>query len=157
MGGITKALFGGSSSKSSSGNTAFNQLNTALSPSIGLGTSAMGGFADMLGIGGGGTGAQDAAFQNYLKSTGFEHMINTGSKAITGNAASRGMLQSGSTLKALDDYGQQKGLESTTNYMGMLSELAKLGLSSAQIVSGAGQFSKGSGSSQNGIIPGLFG
>lgn len=85
------------------------------------------------------------AFQNYLKSTGYQFQLGQGEGAITGNAAAKGILNSGATAKALTGYGQ--GLASTTfnNYLTQLGSLAGLqgsqagqGLTAAQTVGQAG-------------------
>lgn len=85
------------------------------------------------------------AFQNYLNSTGYQFQLGQGENAITGNAAAKGILNSGATAKALTGYGQ--GLASTTfnNYLGQLGSLAGLqgaqasqGLTAAQAVGQAG-------------------
>jgi len=60
--------------------------------------------SDFLGLGQGGNGLAD-----FLGSTGYKFNLQTGSDAAASNAASRGLLNSGSTLKALDQYGQQLG------------------------------------------------
>lgn len=162
MGGILKSVFGGSSSKnkSSSGNNAFNFLMDALGGNVSTGSNAIETIANLLGIGSGeGSGASDAAFNSYKNSTGFQNRLKTGSDAITGNAAAKGLLNSGSTLKGLDTFGQNLGSEEFNNYLKQVGGLASTGLNAAQIIGGAGQYgeSSGKGSSQTGIIPALFG
>jgi len=67
------------------------------------------------------TGQTQNGFNNYLNSTGYNFMLDSGSKAITGNAASRGILNSGSTAKALTRYGQDVGTQYFNNYLNQLS------------------------------------
>jgi hypothetical protein len=112
----------------------------------------MGQAAGLLGLGGG----DPAAFQKYLNSSGYKFMLDSGSKAITGNAAARGLLNSGSTLKALTQFGQDLGSTKLDNYLGQLSNIAKTSLGAGGLISEAGQYSKGSGSSSPGIA-GLIG
>lgn len=85
------------------------------------------------------------AFTNYLNSTGYQFQLDQGTKALTGSAAARGILNSGATAKALNKYGQ--GLASTTfnNYLDQLGGLdtsqgntAARGVTAAQIVGQAG-------------------
>lgn len=64
------------------------------------------------------------AFQNYLNSTGYGFQLQQGTDAITGNAASKGLLNSGSTARALTSYGQNLASGSFNNYLGQLGGLA---------------------------------
>lgn len=158
MGGITKALFGGSSNKSSSSNNAYSFLKDTLGGNVSQGANAMSAIGNFLGLGGEGGNAQaGAGLDNWLSSTGGKFMLDQGSKAITGNAAAKGLLNSGATAKALTGYGQNLAATQSQNYLGNLAQLAQLGLGSAGTIAGAGGVSTGKGSSQNGIIPGLFG
>src|SRR5690606_17284362 len=79
-------------------------------------------------------------------------------KAITGNAAAKGLLNSGSTAKALTTFGQNLGKQSFNDYLGQLTGLGNYGLQSANTIAGAGQTSTGqsSGYSKGGIINSLF-
>lgn len=161
MGGITKTLFGGSSNKSSatSNNQAFDFLKGSLAPNVQLGNDATSGISDFLGLGGAdGTARAGAGLQNYMNSTGFNSMLDQGSRAITGSNAAKGLFQSGATGKALNTFGSNLAQQSTQNYMSNLQNLANLGLTSAQTIGGAGaqSTSTGKGGSQSGIIPGLF-
>lgn len=170
MGGLTRSLFGGSTQGSSStqqstsGNNAFGYLKDALSGNVTSGNNAMSQIANALGLGGAAGGAAaKAGLDGYNQSTGYNFMLDSGSKAITGNAASKGLLQSGATGKALTSFGQNLGSQQFNNYLTQLQGLLSGGLQSAGLISGAGGFSnstgtsKSSGSSQGGIIPGLFG
>lgn len=184
MGGIVDTLFGGSKQKSSSsqssqstsssssvsGNHAYDFLQNALGGSVGTGTNAMSSMAALLGQGGDPAAAQ-GAFNNYLGSTGYNFMMDQGSKAITGNKAASGLLKSGSTLKALTGFGQNLGSQYFNNYLTQLQGLVGNGMQAANTISGAGNYansqsnsqststgtSNSSGHSSNGIIPGLFG
>jgi hypothetical protein len=158
MGGLTKTLFGGSSSKSSqsSDNQAYGALAPALTPNIGTGNGAMSLLGSMLGIGD--PSAAAGAYKNFLSGTGFQSMLDTGSKAITGNAASRGLLDSGATGKGLEAYGQNLGMQKVGDFMGQLTGLGNYGLQSAQTLASAGNKSTmtSTGSSQGGIVNSLF-
>lgn len=156
MGGIVKGLFGGSSSKNSSGNHAFGEIKNLLTGNIGQGNSAMGTIAALLGIGGD-SGAASGAYKNYLNSSGYKSLMEGGQDAITGSAAARGFLQSGSTGKALTKFGQDLASQKLDDYINNLTNLGQYGLNSAQTIVGAGQYSKGKGSSHTGIVNSLFG
>lgn len=69
-------------------------------------------------------GVNSPAYQNYLNSTGYNFQLQQGSDAITGNAASKGLLNSGATAKALTSYGQNLGATTFNNYLGQMSGLA---------------------------------
>lgn len=70
------------------------------------------------------TGNQSTpAFQNYLNSTGYQFQQQQGTAALTGSAAARGILNSGSTAKALTNYGQNLASTTFNNYLGNLSGL----------------------------------
>lgn len=165
MGGVLQSLFGGSSNKSTqtstSGNNAFGYLKDALSGNVTTGNNAFSAMASALGLGGAGGPADTTGVNNYMNSAGYQTMLDQGSKAITGNASAKGLLNSGSTLKALTSFGQNLGQQGFNNYLTQLGSLFSGGQQSANTIAGAGQFSnstgKSSGSSSNGIIPVLFG
>lgn len=106
----------------------------------------------LLGIGGDPAAAQEA-YQQYQNSTGYQGQLQAGEQAITGSAAARGMLGSGSTLKALTGYGQQLGAQSFNNYLGQLGGVAGMGLQAGGMLgqaasaggAQAGQYAYGAG------------
>lgn len=157
MGDIVSTLFGGSKSKSSStsSNQAYPFLQNALGGSVGTGTSAMGALGDFLGLGGAdGTASAGAGLQNYMNTTGFQNLLDTSTKAITGSAAAKGLFQSGATGKAINANAQNLAEQSAQNYLGNLSSLAGLGINAANTIGGAGQQSSStsSGNSSSGIF-----
>lgn len=81
-------------------------------------------------IGVGGSEASDAAFQNFLGSTGFKSQLAAGSEAITGNQAAKGLLNSGSTLKRLNTFGQDLAKQGFSNFLGNVDRVASRGFSS---------------------------
>lgn len=141
--GLLSALFGGSKSESS--NKAFGQVSSAMSPIMAAGGQAVNGLNKMLGGG----------FGDYMKNAGFDFNLGEGMKGITGGAAAGGLLRSGGTGKAFTKFGSDLRANYLNQYMGQLGNLGQLGLSAAGAVTGAGATSKGS--SNGGIIPGLFG
>lgn len=63
------------------------------------------------------------AFKNYLNSTGYGFQMQQGTDAITGNAASKGLLNSGATARGLESYGQGLAGQYFNNYLGQLGSL----------------------------------
>lgn len=86
---------------------------------------------------GGGGGAQ-SAFENYLQSTGHQFRLNRGMASIEGSRAAAGALNSGATLRALQEYGQELGTADFQNYLGNLQGLSKQGLAAGQTIASAG-------------------
>jgi hypothetical protein len=91
------------------------------------------------------TNATQNGFNNYLNSTGYNFQQQQGTAALTGSAAARGILNSGSTAKALQGYGQNLASTSFNNYLGNLSGLntqqqnaANTGVNAASQVGTAG-------------------
>lgn len=101
------------------------------------GAGANSAMSALLGLGGD-PAAANAGFNNYLGSTGYNFTMDQGSKAITGNAAARGLLGSGSTAKALTGFGQGLGQQYFNNYLAQLAGLSGQGLSAGNSIVGAG-------------------
>lgn len=125
-------------STSLSNNQAFPQLNQQLSPQVNTGTGASNSIAALLGVGGD-TAAQAAAFKNFQNSTGYQQQLAGGSQAITGNAASKGLLNSGSTAKGLQTFGQGLADQSYQSYLNPLAGLVNSGNQAAGTIAQAGQ------------------
>jgi len=106
------------------------------------GGAAIGQQQALLGLGGDPNAAAQA-FQNYQNSTGFAGQMQAGQNAITGSAAARGLLGSGSTLRALQAQGQQLGAQSFNNYLGQLGGVAGMGLQAGGMVGQAAQAGAG--------------
>ena len=99
MGGLTRALFGGGKSTQTTDNQAYGTLLGLLKGNIGLGNTAMGTLGSLLGIGD--PAAGQAAMKNFLDSTGYKTMLDSGSQAIVNNNAAKGLFRSGDTGKRL--------------------------------------------------------
>lgn len=133
-------------STNESGNHAFDQI------SQGFGDTGAATFnnsnesiMDLLGLNG--DNSQDSGFQKFLESSGFGTILDTGSRAITGNAASQGWLNSGATGKRLTEFGQDLGRSSVSDYIQNLFNLQKGGLGAGQLVAGTGNYSRGQSTS----------
>lgn len=157
MGGIVRGLFGGSKQSSQSDNQAYPYLQTQLGGNIGQGNNAMATLAGLLGIGSPEQRAgANGTLTNFLDSTGFKFLLDAGNEAITGSNASKGLLRSGGTGKALQKYGQDLGMTKVNELMQNLTSLGSYGLNSANTIAGAGQRSTSKGSSSPGIFNSLF-
>lgn len=147
------------SSQASSSNQAYPYLQQALSGNVSNGSNAGNQIANMLGLNG--AQGQNQGFQNWQNSTGYQFGLNQGVDSITGNAATQGLLNSGSTLKAVDTYGQNYANTQYQNYLNPLQNLLGSGISSASTIGGAGnvmnQSSQGTtqGAGANGGVGGL--
>ena len=140
-------IFGGSSSKSQSGNNAYPWAKSTFGPGAGSafngGTSALEGLLGM-------PGGDPQALQKFWNSTGGQFQLNQGINDVNANMYARGLGQSGADMKGIENY--RSGLASSKlndlmqNYLG----LAKLGLGAGSLVTDAGQYSKSSGSQSTG-------
>jgi hypothetical protein len=91
------------------------------------GGAAMDQQSALLGLGGDPAAAQEA-FRRYQESTGFQGQMQAMQQGVMGSAAGRGLLGSGSTMRALQRHGQQLGQQSFGNYLGQLGGVAGMGL-----------------------------
>lgn len=146
MGGLVSSIFGGSSKKSQStsqsGNYNNSLITNALSPALGYVTSGGNALSALLGLGGN-TEAQNAAFQNYKNSTGYQAALQGGTDAITNAQFAKGLGNSGATLKALTKYGTGLADQYSQNYISNLLGLAGVGTGAGQLIGSAGQYSTG--------------
>lgn len=78
------------------------------------------------------------AFDNYLKSTGYDFQLKQGQNAITTSNAAKGLLNSGGTVKALDEFGQGTAANYFNNYLGQLGNVGAGGYNAATAVGNAG-------------------
>lgn len=152
--GLLSTLFGGSKQKSTSDNQAYGTLSGLLSGNVGQGNTAMGVLGSLLGIGDPAAGA--GATKNFLEGSGFQTILDAGTKAITGSGAAGGLLRSGGTGKALVNFGQDAARTKIGELMQGLTSLGNYGMQSAGTIAGAGQRSTSSGSSSSGIFNSLF-
>lgn len=74
--------------------------------------------------------AQGPDFSSFYQSPGYQFRMQEGMNALTGNAATRGALQSGATQKALLKYGQNYASNEYGQYMNQLFNVAGLGQTS---------------------------
>lgn len=141
------ALFGKrAKSTSSSENKAYDYIKSTYSPLTGYAGTG----AEMLS----GLLSGDASgFNAYKDATGFNQLIQEGSRGITGNAAAGGLLRSGGTGKALANYGNMMQNQYADQYLNRALNLSGLGFNAGQLIAGAGQTSQ---STSKGAKPGLL-
>lgn len=140
FGSITRALFGGSKSKSD--NKFAGQINEQFSPWVEQGAQGMGRTAAILG--GGPEGEQ--ALDDWWKSSGGQFQLEQGLGDVNDRFHSLGLGRSGSAMKAMEGY--RSGLASTKlgEFLGLNNDLARLGLGAGGLITSAGQTSKGTNS-----------
>lgn len=150
-----------SQSQSSSSNQAFPMLSQALGGQVTNATGASDQLANMLGLNG--PQGQNQAFQNWQNSTGYQFGLNQGQQAITGSNAAKGLLNSGATAKALDQFGTNYANTQYQNYLNPLQNLISSGNQAGGVIGATGGISNSSSSSmgrssssstgqQNGIV-----
>lgn len=133
---------------------------------IDTGSNANNMMAGLLGVPGTTAEQQTAAqngFNNYLDSTAYKFQLGQGQNAITTSAAAKGLLNSGATLKSLDQYGQNLAGTTFNNYLGQLGNLSAAGQNALTRTANAGGAGGGgaasamisAGNAQAGGITGL--
>lgn len=115
----------------------YAQNKGVLTPYVDRGNDAAERIAALLGLGGDEASAQEG-LNGYLESTGYQFVRDQGRDAITSSRATSGMLNSGSTLKALERYGQGVGTNFFTQYLNQLFGVQGTGVGAASALAGAG-------------------
>ena len=133
-------FLGGNSNQSSS-----NQNFGASKANLGSTAAQTGGAASAISalLGNGGTQGQQDAFNNFKNSSGYNFDLQQGTNAITGSAAAKGLLNSGSTAKAISNYGQNTANNFLQQYIQNQMGEAGLGIQANNSINGAGQTSQG--------------
>jgi len=153
------SVFGGSKSSqtqtSTSNNQAYPMLSGALGGQVTNGTNASNLLSGL--FGGQGQDAANKAFDTFRNSTGYQFGMDQGSQAVTQNAATKGLLNSGSTAKALTDYGQNYANSQYQNFVNPLMQLVGSGNQAAGVIANAGQQSNSSSTSKSSSNNGLGG
>jgi hypothetical protein len=138
MGGLINTIFGGNSNKNTRQAENYNQgiydSNKAMAtPFVTGGGNMFNLYNQMLG----GPG-QDQAFQNWLGSSDYGFTTKAGNDAINSNMAAKGLLNSGATLKAITQFGQDNAQQYRNNYMNQLLSSSQLGAGVLGNLMGAG-------------------
>lgn len=159
MSNIFQGIFGGSKkqeqSQQSSNNQAYPYLQQAYSGQVGTGTQANSLLGSLLGVPGSDPSAGASGLNNYANSAGGQFTLSQGSKAITGNNAARGLLQSGATGQALENFGQQNAQQYVQPYIQNLLGLSGAGTAAGGLIGSAGQQSQGTSSGSASEKPGI--
>jgi hypothetical protein len=98
------------------------------------GTAATSRLGDLLGLNG--RGAQQAGYDSYMNSPGFDANFEVGQRAIRQNQAATGNLQSGAAGKALQGFGQNLYAQDFNTYLGQLAGQQNVGMGGAQGLQG---------------------
>lgn len=85
--------------------------------------------SDLLGLNG--QEAADSAFSTYHTSPGYQWQLDQGLRAVDAGAAAKGMLRSGATLQAEQQFGQGLANQDFTSYYNRLFGLSQQGQASA--------------------------
>lgn len=96
--------------------------------------------------------AQQNAFANFHTDPGYQFAVDQGTKALTNSAAARGVLNSGNTAIALQNYGQGMAEQQYGNYFARLQSLAGLGQSATGSTASAG--AQAAGNAGNALMAG---
>ena len=131
-----------SQSTSTSGNQAFDFLKNEFSPLTNAATDAYSAIRDLL-------NGNSSGFDTFKRLAGFNTQAQQGAQGITSNAAARGLLNSGSTGKALVSYGTDLGNQYYQNYLNDLFNQANLGYQAGNLISGAGQYGTSNSTAQS--------
>lgn len=149
---------------SSSGNVNNNLITSTYGGQMGSGTGATNFLAQLLGVSPSGVastagtigtaangvaeaGGAQAGYNNYLQNAGYAPAMRALSQDVTGQGAAAGILNSGSTAKALQTRGTELNNQYFNNYLQQLAGLSGLGLQAGGLVENAGQQSQSKGGS----------
>lgn len=127
---------------------------------LGVSPGAVSSGANMIGSAADGiaqAGGADAGYQGYLAKAGYAPAMREMTRGVTGTAAAGGLLNSGSTAKALQKSGAELNQSFFNNYLQQLSGLSGLGLQAGGLVTNAGQRSTGGSPSTAGSIASAIG
>lgn len=116
----------------------YGQNKAALDPFRTTGGRATTAIESLLGLSGDPT-AQNAAFENWQNSTGFQNQLKEGERGLGSAFGAHGLLDSGAAKKGLADYRMGKARESFGSYYSMLAGQQGVGLTAASAQAGVGQ------------------
>jgi hypothetical protein len=126
----------------------YGQNKALETPYINAGDTAETQLEGFLGLGGNSQAAQ-TALNNYLNSTGYQFDLNQGLQSVQQSKAAQGLLGSGSTLKALDQYATNTADQYGQQYEQNLQGVVNTGANAADALAGQGQSYASAVSSNN--------
>lgn len=115
----------------------YQQSSNALAPYTQAGNPAGTQINSMLGLSG--APAQTAGFNQFRNSTGYQFRLREGMNQLNSGYAGAGVLQSGAAMRGAQEYGQNFASNEYSNYMGLLDNQQRLGLSATMGQAGLGQ------------------
>lgn len=143
--------------KAATSDNANNSLiKSTYSPMMNQGVGATNYLSALL-TGQGDTVGANAGYQNYLQQAGYAPAMREMSRGVVGTQAAAGMLNSGSTSRALQSRGAEINQGFYNNYLQQLAGLSGLGLQAGGLVTNAGQRSTGGSPSTAGAIGSAIG
>lgn len=137
---ITSA-YGGQMQTGTGANDFIAQLLGISPQGLQQGANAVGGAADGVAAAG---GAQQG-FQNYLQQAGFAPAMRQMTQGTVGQGAAAGMLNSGSTARALQSRGAEINQGFFNNYLQQLGGVADRGMQAGGLIANTGQRSTSTG------------
>ena len=141
--GLFTAIFGGKRSSEESKNLNNTLLTNALSPALSSVTDSTNALTKLF-------SGDTSGFDSYKKAGGFDWLTRQGTNGILGAGAARGLLRSGSTSKALVNYGNNMANQYLNDYIQSLMGRAGVGLGAASTIADAGRYSKAKASEDTG-------
>lgn len=116
-------------------------LTSTYTPQAQQGVGATNFLSQLLGVtpGGGAGSASDTGYNSYLQQAGYAPAMRQLAQGVTGQGAASGILNSGSTAKALQTRGTELNQQFFNNYLQHLSGLSGLGLQGGNLIGQAGQ------------------
>lgn len=144
------------SKPATSDNQAYGLIKSTYSPVMNQGVGANN-FLSALLTGQGDTTGASAGYQNYLQQAGYAPAMREMTRGTIGTQAAGGLLNSGSTQRALQSRGAEINQGFYNNYLQQLTGLSGLGLQAGGLVTNAGSRSTGGSPSTLGSIASTVG
>lgn len=116
-------------------------ITDTYTPQAQSGVAANSTLAGALGVPGGDAAGATAGFNQYQANSGFQNVLQSLVKGMTGGAAAGGLLRSGPTARGILREGTALNQQSYNNYLQQLQGLSGLGLQGGGLISNAGQTS----------------
>lgn len=130
---------------SESRNQAYPFLQSALGDQVGNAGVGSRAIASLLGLSG--SDAQDAGFQKFKDSSGYNFIQDEGIRGITASNAAKGLLGSGSALREITKFNSNLASNFLNSYLSNLMGLSNTGIQAGQILASAGNTANSQGTS----------